>query len=203
MQIPVNYFVDNGDERLGLFRLLTGIFCIRTGLYPGCFVHFTPSFVISQMVYVDMDKRCEAFFRSEKRMAFYDRRKEYEKKASYRFYKQDFSDDILEKEGSFDILFSLYAGFISKYCVKYLKKGKILLANNSHGNAPLACLDKSYELIGAVKRDGNNFYFTDKDLYSYFIPKGKKAFDKETIEKTMKGPAYTWSAYAYVFRKVT
>ncbi|MBD3422020.1 MAG: hypothetical protein GF398_18060 [Chitinivibrionales bacterium] len=195
------YFVEKGDERLGLFRLLTEKFSIESGLYPGSFVHITPSLVIPFMAYVDMDKRCEPFFNSDKTRAFIEKNKEYEKPATYSFHKADFSEDFKEKRGSFDILISLYAGFISKYCGVYLKKGGILLVNNSHGDAPLAFLDDRFRFIGVVKRGGNRFSYSENALDSYFIPKGNRKIDKETIENTMKGPAYTKVAYAYVFRK--
>lgn len=195
------YFVDNGEERLDLFRLLAEKFSIESGLYPGSFVHITPSLVIPHMVYVDMDKRCESFFTSEKARTFVEKNKKYEKSATYSFHKADFSEGFQEKKGSFDILISLYSGFISKYCGDYLKKGGILLANNSHGDAPLAFLDKRFKLIAVVKRNGNRFSYSENALDTYFIPKSKKPFDSETIEKTMKGPAYTKTAYAYVFNK--
>jgi hypothetical protein len=195
------YFVDTGDERLGLFRLLADKFKIESGLYPGSFVHITPSIVIPHMVYVDVDKRCEPFFNNDRTKAFVNKNKEYEKPATFRFHKADFSEGLKEKKGSFDILISLYAGFISKYCGEYLKKGGIFLANNSHGDAPLAYLDERFELIGVVKRNGNRFRYSEKELESYLVPKGKMKIEKETIEKTMKGPAYTNVAYAYVFRK--
>jgi hypothetical protein len=182
-----------------MFRLLSDKFRLESGLYPGSFVHITPSLVVPLMVYVDMDKRCEPFFNSEQTRAFVDKNKEYEESATYRFHKADFSKNFQEANVSFDILISLYAGFISKYCGEYLRKGGILLANNSHGDAPLAYLDKRFELIGVVKRGGNRFSYSDKALNSYFIPTGKKPIEKETIEKTMKGPAYTKVAYAYVF----
>lgn len=196
------YFVDKGDERLGLFRLLAEKFNIDSGLYPGSFVHITPSLVIPHMVYVDMDKRCEPFFGSDETMLFVNKNKEYERSASYIFYKADFSEGFPEKKDSFDLLISLYAGSISQYCGNYLRRGGILLANNSHGDAPLAYLDTRFEFIGVVKRNGNRFGYSDNALESYFVPKGKKLMDKEAIEKTMKGPAYAKTAYAYVFRKI-
>ncbi len=153
------------------------------------------------MVYVDMDKRCEPFFNDDKTRTFVDKNKEYEKPATYSFHKADFSEGFEEREDTFDILISLYAGFISKYCGEYLKKSGILLANNSHGDAALAYLDPGFELIGIVRRNGNRFSYSEKGLDSYFIPKGNRTLDKETIEKTMKGPVYTKVAYAYVFKK--
>lgn len=196
------YFVDKEDERLGLFRLLAERFKIESGLYPGSFVHITPSFVIPHMVYVDMDKRCAPFFKKEETMEFIAKKKEYEKPASFTFYKADFTGGFQPEWGTFDILISLYAGFISQYCCENLKKGGILLVNNSHGDAPLAYIDDRYELTGVIRRDGDRFSYSDRELETYFIPKGSKtALDKTTIEKTMRGPAYTKSAYAYVFKK--
>lgn len=195
------YFVDKGDERVALFRVLAETFNIEAGLYPGSFVHITPSLVIPRMVYVDMDKRCENFFKSEVTGAFVDDNREYEKPASYRFHKMDFSKELPEKSASFDLLISLYAGCISKYCGEYLKTGGILLSNNSHGDAPLAYLDNRFSFIGVIKRKGDRFTYSEKDIDSYFIPKGKKVLDAASIEKTMKGPAYTKVAYAYVFKK--
>jgi len=200
-EIYKKFFVDKGDERLDMFRLLTEKFRIESGLYPGSFVHITPSLVIPHMVYVDMDKRCKPFFNSERTRAFVDKNKVYGKSATYSFHKADFSNDLPLVNVSFDILISLYAGFISKYCGKYLRKGGILLANNSHGDAPLAYLDEKFELIGVVKRSGNRFSYSEEELDSYFILKGNRPIDKVTIEKTMKGPAYIKVAYAYVFRK--
>jgi hypothetical protein len=195
------YFVDKGDERFGLFKLLAERFNIKSGLYPGSFVHITPSLVIQHMVYVDMDKRCKSFFKSEKTKAFVETKKEYEKPAFFCFSQKDFTQGLQEEKESFDLLISLYAGFVSKYCGKYLRPGKILIANNSHGDAPLAYLDGGYSFIGAVKRNGNRFSYSENGLDTYFLPKSKKPLDAETIENTMKGPAYTNTAYAYVFRK--
>ena len=45
------HFVAKSDERLELFRLLARQFDVDKGIYPGSFVHVTPSFVIPEMVY--------------------------------------------------------------------------------------------------------------------------------------------------------
>lgn len=195
------FFVDKGDARLGLFRLLANRFSIRSGLYPGSFVHITPSLVIPRMVYVDTDRRCAPFFRDEQTWPFVNKKKEYESSPSIRFHQADFAEGFDEEKQSFDILISLYAGFVSRYCQEYLRAGGILLANNSHGDAALAYLDRRFEFSGVVKRNGNRFSYSENALDSYFIPKGKKTFDTETIERTMRGPAYTKTAYAYVFTK--
>lgn len=201
-QLYRKYFVDTGNEQLALFRLLARRFGIESGLYPGSFTHITPSLVIPHMVYVDLDTRCERFFADDSTRRFVDTNREYTQTPSYRFHQADFSRGFREKNGSFDLLVSLYAGFISRYCAKYLRKGGVLLANNSHGDAPLAYLDPRFAFIGVVNRNGNRFSYAEKYLDGYFVPRGKQQIDKEQIEKTMKGPGYTRTANAYVFRKV-
>ena len=195
------YYVDKADERTGLFDILSQNFKIESGLYPGSFIHITPSFVIPRMVYVDLDKRCESFFSKEETRSFVEKNKKYKEAASYSFYKKDYSEEIPEQKGSFDLLISLYAGFISKYCGYYLRRGGILVANNSHGDAPLAYMDGRFDLIGVMKRKGNKFSYSEKNLDSYFITRGNKPIDTDTILSTMKGPAYSRYSYAYVFRK--
>ena len=56
------YHIDKADERRGLFEGLVERFGVGRALYPGSFVHVTPSFVIPEVVYVDSDKRAAAFF---------------------------------------------------------------------------------------------------------------------------------------------
>jgi len=64
------YYIDKSDERLELFKIITERYDIKSGLYPGSFVHITPSFVIPKMVYIDLDKRCPRFFQSNETLSF-------------------------------------------------------------------------------------------------------------------------------------
>ena len=197
-----DYFIKKNDERIELFKILSDIFNIKNGMYPGSFVHITPSFFISQMVYVDTDKRCNKFFSDRLTLDYIIRKKTYNKSPEIHFHHADFTNNINERAESFDLLISLYSGFISKYCKKYLKKSGILIVNNSHGDASLAYLDKSFKMIGVAKRKGNHFKISDKDLNTYFKIKTGKPIDMEKIEKTMRGPGFTKTAYAYIFKKV-
>ena len=196
------YFIKKNDERSELFKILTDTFNIKNGLYPGSFVHITPSFFISQMVYVDTDKRCNNFFSDRLTLDYIIRKKTYNESPEIRFHSTDFTNSIKEKAESFDLLISLYSGFISKYCKKYLKKSGVLIVNNSHGDASLAYLDKSFKIIGVTKRHGDHFKISDKELNSYFKTKTGNPIDMEKIEKTMRGPGFTKIAYAYIFIKV-
>jgi len=195
------FFMDKSDERLELFRLLKDRFDICKGLYPGSFVHITPSFVFPEMVYADTNSRCPRFFASTELADFIDSRKEYSEPSVVRFHHVDFTAALPEEEHSFDLLISLYAGFVSQYCGRYLKTGGVLVANNSHGDAPLAFLDPSFELTGLVKRRGSYFSFSDQNLKDYFIAKNGLPIDKENIIRSMTSPGFTKTAYAYVFCK--
>ncbi len=74
--------------------------------------------------------------------------------------------------------------------------------DGSHGDAALAYLDNSFRLIAVVKLNGNRFSIQENKLEDYFIVKGCKYIDKDKVIKTMRGPAYVKSVYAYVFRKI-
>lgn len=76
-----------------------------------------------------------------------------------------------------------------------------LIVNNSHGDASLAYFDKSFKLLGVVKRVGDHFNISDKDLNMYFKIKTGKLIDLKKVEKTMKGLVFLKTAYVYISRK--
>lgn len=49
-----------------------------------------------------------------------------------------------------DLIISQYAGFVGQATKVYLKKGGILLCNDSHGDATLAYCDSDYEFVGVI-----------------------------------------------------
>jgi len=196
------YFIQKEDERRELFRCLTEKYAGEKGLYPGSFVHITPSFYIPEMVYADTDKRCGEFFASSEVEKFICENKYYSGDSVYRFHAADFTKDIDEPEGFFDLLISLYSGFISQYCKKHLKTGGILLTNNSHGDASIASTDPDFRFVGAVKRRGDRFRIDESHLHLYFQKKNGTPIDKEKVFAKMKGEGFTKTAYAYLFEKV-
>lgn len=197
------HFVKKKDDRAGLFQALTETFEIQSGLYPGSFAHITPSFFVPTVVYVDTDRRCPRFFTDPLTLQYVTARKQYRQPSSIRFHGADFSEELPEPDEAFDLLISLYAGFISQHCVRYLRPEGVLVVNNSHGDAPLAHLNPAYELVGVVQRRGERFKLSFDDLDAYFVTKAGKPLCKEEILKSRRGPAYTKSPYAYLFKKVT
>ena len=129
------YFTDRQFERLDLFQIISGKFDIQRVLYPGSFVHVTPSFVFPYVVYVDSDKQAKKFFNDPAVQGFINEQKEYPQVAEITFHAADYRKGFDEQEERFDLLISQYAGFVGQDCKRYLKKGGLLLANNSHGDA--------------------------------------------------------------------
>lgn len=79
-----------------------------------------------------------------------------------------------------------------------MKKGGILLCNDSHGDATLAYRDSDYEFIGVINL--NNMIDTE-NLEKYFKFSRSRDIDFEKVRKTMKGPNYKTKAENYIFRK--
>lgn len=196
------HFVAKDFERLDLFQLLREKYGVKTSIYPGSFVHVTPSFVFPVTTYIETDQRAKQFFEHPGLKAFVKVRKTYAEDAEIRFYAQDYRELIKDEEESYNLLISQYAGFVSKYCKRYLKIGGILLANNSHGDAGLAAIDDDYQLIGAVLKSNARHRVSEKNLSKYFVPKKDLEISAATLERIQKGIGYTKTASSYLFRRV-
>lgn len=199
-QLYKEYFIDKSDERKMLFKELANRYNPERGFYPGSFVHITPSFYIRDMTYVDSDRRISKFFNDVKIIEYIREQKEYKGEPEMTGLQADYSSELPIKHQSFDIMFSFYAGFISKDCKKYLKNGAVLVCNNSHGDSSLAYTDPDYELIGVVTRRGSRFKIITNDLGAYFQKKDGSPIDTEKVMKRMVGENFTKKAFAYIFR---
>ena len=196
------YFLDRDFERLDLFQALDERYGVQSALYPGCFVHITPSFVYPLTTYVDTDKRAKKFFASPAVLAFIAARKTYPQNPKVTFYASDYTQAIEEPDESYDLLISQYAGFVSQPCKRYLKVGGLLLVNNSHGDASMAFLDDDYEFVAAVMRRDGRHRISERNLDAYFVPKKPIQITKAYLERTQKGIGYQKTASSYLFRRV-
>ena len=197
------HFADKGFERTDLFALLVAHFGIRRALYPGSFVHVSPSFVIPSVTYVDTDRRCPAFFADLAVRRLVRDQQRYHGEPEIVFHHADYSVPLDEPDASFELLISQWAGPISQACKRYLQVGGVLVANDSHGDASRAALDDDYALIAVVVRRGGRHRLTGQNLHTYFIPRSGKQPTRDAIEGTGRGLAYTKSPAAYVFRRVS
>lgn len=207
MNIPEpykKYHVDKDYTSIGLFRALNKRFAIEKVFYPGSHVHITPSLIFSHVTYADSFRNTYQFFENAETIDFIKKNKEYSEEPFIRFYQQDYNKRFQDLNKEFDLLISQYAGFVGQAVKQYLKKGGLLVCNNSHGDASMASLDPDFELIAVYRRNTDDkFSISDKNLDEYFKPKNGVEPTKEQLLKSMRGIAYTKSPSGYIFRKVS
>lgn len=196
------YYLSRNFERLELFQIIRQKYGLINVLYPGSFVHITPSFVFPRCVYLDSNKQAAKFFNDPEIFGYISKRKQYPEEAEILFYNIDFTKDFDEKYESFDLLLSQYAGFVSQACKKYLKTGGILLANNSHGDASMASIDEDFQLTAVYRLRGQHCTISEKGIDQYFIPKKEIKITRELLLDKRRGTRYTKNPSGYIFIKV-
>ncbi len=196
------YFQERQFERLDLFESIVDKFDVQRVLYPGSFVHITPSFVFPDVVYVDNDKQAKQFFGKSEIFMFIAERKLYPQESKVTFHFADYRNGFDEPLDTFDLLISQYAGFVGQHCKPYLKTGGFLLTNNSHGDAGLAAIDDDYQLKAVFLVRNGKHQISEKNLDDYFVPKSQIQITKGDLEKLQKGIGYKKTASGYLFQKV-
>ena len=190
------------DDRLRLFRAVGKFVAPETVLYAGSYVDVAPSFVFSNVTYVDMDRRAKKFFEDVKGVReIIDAQGSTPPNGVFSFIHSDYAKLTLPEQ-SFDLLISLYAGFISEYCTDYLKIGGYLLVNPSHGDAALASIDDRYRLAGVVILQSGDYRVSATGLNDYLQPKKSADITRESLFSSNRGVGYTRSAFAYLFERV-
>ncbi len=139
------------QDLLWAFRLVAGGVGCRRVLYPGSYVHITPSLVFPEVCYVDSVKGVGAALAAPALAEYVDGHKDYCGDAVIRCWEGDYRGFGGEPAGSFDLLISLNAGFISQHCGHFLKPGGFLLVNNEHYDAARAWVDSRYQLVAALE----------------------------------------------------
>ena len=196
------YFLDRQFERQDLFQIIADKFTVQRVLYPGSFVHITPSFVFPDVVYVDNDSQARQFFGDPAIYEFIAQKKVYPQTAQVQYRFADYKNEFDEDANSFDLLISQYAGFVGQHCKKYLKIGGLFLTNNSHGDAGLAAIDSDYQLMAVFLLRKGQYQIRETNLDEYFVPKSPIQITKEYLEKLQKGIGYKKVGSAYLFRKI-
>lgn len=190
-------------DRLGLFTAVANACSAQSVLYPGSYVDLTPSFVFESVMYVDVDKRAAAFFAdAEGVQELISREPVSPKEPRFAFIHADYQSEIDLEDESFDLLVSLYAGFISEPCTRFLRVGGTLLVNPSHGDAAMASIDPRYELSGVVVSRSGGYKVLVDDLDTYLVPKKPIEVTRDFLYDWGRGIGYTKQAFAYLFTRV-
>jgi len=174
----------------------------RTVLYPGSYVDVAPSFVFDDVTYVDTDRRANRFFGDVDGVADIIRTETPDRSPSFAFVHGDYTDHLALPSDHYDLLISLYAGFVSEHCGQHLRVGGTLLVNSSHGDAAMASIDDRFELAGVVDSQGDRHRVVTRDLDAYLVPKRPITITRESLHELGRGIAYTTSPFAYLFTRV-
>lgn len=193
----------NAGDRHRLFTAVAATVDATDVLYPGSFVDLAASFVWPSVTYVDLDRRARRFFADEPGVSELLARHGAEPAdRSVRFIGADYRDPLDVEQGEFDLLISLYAGFVSEHCTHYLRRGGTLLVNPSHGDAAMASIDPRYRLRGVVVSRGGEYTVSSRDLDAHLVPRRDVEVTRESLHASGRGVAYTKSPFAYLFERL-
>lgn len=172
-------------------------------LYPGSYVDLAPSFVWPAVTYVDIDHRATQFFNDESGVQeLLAQHGAGPETRQVRFIEADYAAGLDLDDGVFDLLISMYAGFVSESCTRYLRIGGALLVNPSHGDVAMASIDHRYRLTAVVTSRSGTYKVSSRNLDSYLLPRRDVDVTKASLHATGRGIAYTRSPFAYLFERV-
>ncbi len=188
-------------DRLRLFSALADAFDVSTVLYPGSWVDVATSFVFADVTYIDIDRQAAKFFADAEGVdELIAQNRLVESPGRWRFIPKDYTTPLEVPAESFDLLVSLYAGFVSEHCTRYLRPGGFLLVNASHGDAAMVSIDPQYELVAAITSRSGSYTVRRDNLDTYLIPKKPIEVTVESLHTSGRGIAYNKPAFAYVFQ---
>ena len=189
-------------DRLRLFGAVAEFTGDTPVLYPGSFVDVAASFVFDTVTYVDSDRQAARFFADEAGVdEIIDRHRLHSTEATWRFFSGDYRAELDMADRSVGLLVSLYAGFVSEHCARYLRPTGWLLVNPSHGDVAMASITPEYSLAAVVNARSGTYTITDRDLDGYLIPKRPRKITPDLLHQSGRGIAYTRSPFAYLFQR--
>jgi len=189
-------------DRMRLFAAVGEATDAETVLYPGSFVDVAPSIVFPSVTYVDTDRRTPGFFADKDGIVEIITSSGGPADADFQFIHSDYQEPLDLPARSFDLLVSLYAGFVSEFCTDYLKIGGRLLVAPSHGDVAMASIDSRYELSGVVVARNGDYRVRTESLETYLEPKSPVEITQAMLHERGRGVAYTKSPFAYLFSRV-
>ena len=196
-------FERHPGDRVQLFKTLGRHIEPESVLYPGSYVDISPSVAFERVTYVDSDKQAKRFFSDSEAVEELIRSKRDDPQSDFQvdFRHADYRESLDLADESFDLLVSLYAGFVTESCVRYLSPGGCLIVNNSHGDAGIASLTPGLELVAVITSRANTYQVSTSRLDDHLVPKRGGEPTIESLYAAGRGVAYTLSPFAYLFEK--
>ena len=205
-QFYADYVARHPEDRSRLFEAVSHAVDADSVLYPGSYIDIAPSIHFDDVTYIDTDRRAARFFAQRDAVHQVVARHRTTTGSSRPFYVEfhhlDYTTDLPVADESIDLLISLYAGFISEYCTRYVRIGGHLLVNSSHGDAAMASIDPRWRLAAVVNRRDDRYHVSTERLDDYLIPKRGTPPTHDELHQLGRGIAYTRTAAAYLFQKI-
>ena len=174
-------------DLLGMFRSVRDLIGVQRVVYPGSYVHLTPSLVFPRVCYVDSVKGFGAAMQSEDLVPWLDAHKEYAAPVELTAIETAYNRIPSTLLAGFALMISLNAGAISQECKPLLSPGAHLLANDGHYDAARSHLDADYTLVAALNADGS--YETGEEaLRGYFVSKQGQPLTREMLAENAQRP---------------
>ena len=175
------------DWHLPAFQIVNDKFSPRRVLYPGSWVHLTPSLVFPYVVYVDSFSNMKRAFHDSDLLHYIEEHSTHHAKPKVMFHQADYKGSFGEEKTSFDLLISLSSGLISQACGSYLKEGGVFFTNDEHYDASVAYTDPRFKLIGVFKT-ARNYIESEGITQSYFITTKGEPIAPEMVNENIERP---------------
>ena len=177
------------DPHLRILKLLKNNHEIKRVMYPGSWIHLTPSLVFPFVVYVDNFAKMESILSDPELLEYIGTNSEIYGESIIKVHQLDYRNEIPEEKESFDLLISLSSGFVSQYCGSYLKKNGVLFVNNEHYDASRAYVDENFFPIGIFTLNGKLIQ-KNQTIQEYFLTKKNQVITSEmVIENSRRSPS--------------
>jgi len=173
------------DPHLRVLKLLKNNYEIKRVMYPGSWIHLTPSLVFPYVVYVDNFAKMESMLSDPELLEYIGTNSEIYGESIIKVHPIDYRSEIPEEKTSFDLLISLSSGYVSQYCGSYLKKNGILFVNNEHYDATKAFVDKDFSPIGVFTYT-RKLIQQPKSIHEYFLTKKDEVITSEMVTENSK-----------------
>ncbi len=192
-------------DLLSVFRAVRRLIGAPDTVYPGCYVHLSPSLVFPRVCYVDSVKGFGVAMQSDDLTVWLDAHKEYAEPASVCAVETAYDRIPSTLFARFGLMVSLNAGAVSQECKPLLTPGAHLLVNDGHYDAARAHVDGDYTLVAVLGADGA-LETSEEELREYFVSKQGQPLTRDMLaENERRAPSkarhkMARAADAYLFR---
>ena len=175
----------HGHDIHGVFRAVRDLIGVQHVVYPGSYVHLTPSLVFPHVCYVDSVKGFGSAMQSSDVLPWLDAHKEYPEPVELTAIETTYDQIPPSLLASFALMVSLNAGAISQACKPQLAPGAHLLVNDGHYDAARAHVDDDYTLVAAFSAEGS-CELEENALRGYFVSRKGQPLTREMLAENAK-----------------